>query len=300
VIKIGVIKFIEVIKLSIHLLTDSACDLPRELMEKQNITMLPLVVHIDNQDFYDTETIDSSKVYEAMRSEKVPKTSQVPPTRFQETFSRLAEEKKEAIYIAFSSELSGTYQTASMIADQVREQYPDFKLTIIDTKCASLGMGLVVLKAAELADSGIAYDELVEKIRFQAEHMEHIFTVDNLDYLARGGRVSKASAFVGGLLNIKPLLHVEDGKLVPLEKIRGRKKVLQRMVEVMKERGTDFNGQTIGISHGEDEETALFLQEKIKEQLGSDSFYISNIGSAVGAHAGPGTIALFFLNKTDK
>jgi DegV family protein with EDD domain len=187
-----------------------------------------------------------------------------------------------------------------MIADQVREQYPDFKLTIIDTKCASLGMGLVVLKAAELADSGIAYDELVEKIRFQAEHMEHIFTVDNLDYLARGGRVSKASAFVGGLLNIKPLLHVEDGKLVPLEKIRGRKKVLQRMVEVMKERGTDFNGQTIGISHGEDEETALFLQEKIKEQLGSDSFYISNIGSAVGAHAGPGTIALFFLNKTDK
>jgi DegV family protein with EDD domain len=285
---------------SIQLLTDSACDLPKELLQKENITMLPLVVHIEDEDFYDTETIDSSKVYEVMRSEKVPKTSQVPPTRFQEAFLKLAEDKKEAIYIAFSSELSGTYQTASMIADQVREQYPDFKLTIIDTKCASLGMGLVVLKAAELANGDIHYEELVEKIRFYATHMEHIFTVDNLDYLARGGRVSKASAFVGGLLNIKPLLHVQDGKLIPLEKIRGRKKVLQRMVEVMKERGNDFEGQTIGISHGEDEETALFLQEKIKEQLGCDSFYISKIGSAIGAHAGPGTIALFFLNKTSE
>jgi DegV family protein with EDD domain len=284
--------------LSIQLLTDSACDLPKELLEKQNIIMLPLVVHLEDEDFFDTETIDSSKVYEAMRSEKVPKTSQVPPTRFQETFSKLAEEKKEAVYIAFSSELSGTYQTASMIADQVREKYPNFKLTILDTKCASLGMGLVVLKAAGLVNEGVAYEALIENCRFYAAHMEHIFTVDNLDYLARGGRVSKASAFVGGLLNIKPLLHVEDGKLVPLEKIRGRKKVLQRMVEVMKERGTDFTGQSIGISHGEDEETATFLQEKIKEQLGCNSFYISKIGSAIGAHAGPGTIALFFLNKT--
>lgn len=283
--------------MSIQLLTDSACDLPREVLEEQNIMMFPLVVHLDDTDYYDKETIDSSKVYEAMRNEKVPKTSQVPPTRFQETFTRLAEEKKEAIYIAFSSELSGTYQTAMLMADQVKEQYPDFRLTIINTKCASLGMGLVVLKAAEYLKLDLPHDELVAKIQAQADHMEHIFTVDNLDYLARGGRVSKASAFVGGLLNIKPLLHVEDGKLIPLEKIRGRKKVLQRMVEVMKERGTNFSGQTVGISHGEDEETAIQLQEKIKEQLGSETFFISSIGSAVGAHAGPGTIALFFLNK---
>ncbi|MBM6617101.1 DegV family protein [Bacillus suaedaesalsae] len=283
--------------MSIQLLTDSACDLPREILQEQNIIMFPLVVHLDDTDYYDTETIDSSKVYEAMRMEKVPKTSQVPPTRFQDTFTRLAEEKKEAIYISFSSELSGTYQTAMLMAEQVREQYPDFKLTIINTKCASLGMGLVVLKAAEYAKRGYSYDELVTRTQVHANHMEHIFTVDNLDYLARGGRVSKASAFVGGLLNIKPLLHVEDGKLIPLEKIRGRKKVLQRMLEVMKERGTNFAGQTIGISHGEDEETALYLQEKIKEQLGCETFFISKIGSAVGAHAGPGTIALFFLNK---
>lgn len=184
-----------------------------------------------------------------------------------------------------------------MIADQVREEYPEFRLTIIDTKCASLGMGLVVLKAAELAESTLSYDEVVAGINDYAYHMEHIVTVDNLDYLARGGRVSKASAFVGGLLNIKPLLHVEDGKLIPIEKIRGRKKVIQRMVDVMKERGQNLQSQTIGISHGEDEETAILLQEKIKEQLGCNSFIITQIGSAIGAHAGPGTIALFFSNK---
>ncbi|KAA0546490.1 DegV family protein [Bacillus sp. BGMRC 2118] len=283
--------------MSIQLITDSACDLSKEVLDQQDIIMLPLVVHLDDTDYFDTETIDSSKVYEAMRMEKVPKTSQVPPTRFHDTFTRLAEEKKEAIYISFSSELSGTYQTSMLMAEQVREQYPDFKLTIINTKCASLGMGLVVLKAAEYVKAGLSYDEIVEKTEAHANHMESIFTVDNLDYLARGGRVSKASAFVGGLLNIKPLLHMEDGKLIPLEKIRGRKKVLQRMIDLMKERGVNFSGHTVGISHSEDEETALYLQEKIKEQLGYESFFMTNIGSAIGAHVGPGTIALFFLNK---
>jgi DegV family protein with EDD domain len=285
--------------MSIKLLTDSGCDLPKEWLENESIHLFPLVVHLDDTEFFDMESIDSSEVYEAMRGKKVPKTSQVPPTRFQETFTMLAEEKKQAIYISFSSELSGTFQTATMIAEQVKEQYPDFTLTVIDTKCASLGMGLVVLKAAELVRLGVKYDELVKSISFYAEHMEHIVTVDNLDYLARGGRVSRASAFVGGVLNIKPLLHVEDGKLIPIEKIRGRKKVLQRMIDIMKERGKDLTNQTIGVSHGEDEETAMLLQEKIKEQLGCDSFYMTQIGSAIGAHAGPGTIALFFLNKTE-
>ncbi|WP_246938639.1 DegV family protein [Bacillus pinisoli] len=279
----------------IKLLTDSACDLPKEWLENEKVHLFPLVVHLDGEDYYDMETIDSSSVFDAMKKELVPKTSQVPPTRFEETFTRFAEEKADVFYVAFSSQLSGTYQTATMMADQVKEKYPDFNITILDTKCASLGMGLVVVKAAELIRQGLSYDEVVVETTRYANQMEHIFTVDNLDYLARGGRVSKASAFVGGLLNIKPLLHMEDGKLIPLEKIRGRKKVLQRMVDLMKERGQDFTGQTIGISHGDDEETALYLKDKIKEQIGCESFMITKIGSAVGAHAGPGTIALFFL-----
>lgn len=283
--------------MTIQLLTDSGCDLTKETLVSENISLFPLVVHLDDHDYYDMETINSSQVYSAMRQEKVPKTSQVPPTRFQETFTQLAKDKKDAIYISFSSQLSGTFQTAVMIADQVKEEYPDFRLSIIDTKCASLGLGLVVLKASELAKSNLPYEEVVSEIKDYAFHMEHIVTVDDLAYLSRGGRVSKASAFVGGLLNIKPLLHVEEGKLIPIEKIRGKKKVIQRMIDVMKERGQHLDTQTIGISHGEDEETALLLQEKIKEQLGCNSFIITQIGSAIGAHAGPGTIALFFSNK---
>ena len=127
--------------------------------------------------------------------------------------------------------------------------------------------------------------------------MEHIFTVDDLQYLARGGRVSKTAAFVGGVLNIKPLLHVEDGKLIPIEKVRGRKKVLKRMIELMQERGADVQNQLIGISHGDDEQTALELKAMIEETFGCKQFFISEIGCTIGAHAGPGTIALFFLNK---
>jgi DegV family protein with EDD domain len=282
---------------TIQLLTDSSCDLPNELLQKENIHLFPLVVHLDGADYFDTETINSSRVFEAMRNEKVPKTSQVPPTRFQDIFTKLAKEKKDAIYIAFSSELSGTYQTATLMADQVRDHYPDFNLTIIDTKCASLGMGLVVLNAAKDISEGFEYEKVVQNIVKNAENMQHIFTVDNLDYLARGGRISKASAFVGGLLNIKPLLHVEDGKLIPIEKIRGRKKVIHRMVQMMRERGNNFEHNLIGISHGEDEETACLLKEKIKEEFGCEHFFITPIGSAIGAHAGPGTIALFFLNS---
>ncbi len=285
--------------MSVQLLTDSGCDLPKEWIENEGITLFPLVVHLDETDYFDMESIHSTKVFESMRNGSVPKTSQVPPTRFQDAFLKLAEEKKEAIYISFSSELSGTFQTASLIASQVKETYPEFKLTIINTKCASLGMGLVVMKATEYVRSNLSYDEIVDKITSHANSMEHVFTVDDLDYLARGGRVSKASAFVGGLLNIKPLLHVEDGKLVPIEKIRGRKKVLQRMVDIMKERGVNLSEQMIGISHGDDEATALTLKEKIKDQLGCEQFIITQIGSTIGAHAGPGTIALFFLNSTE-
>src|SRR5699024_1961026 len=140
-------------------------------------------------------------------------------------------------------------------------------------------------------------DELVQFIQFHCDHMEHLFTVEDLDFLAKGGRLSKASAFLGGLLNIKPLLHVEEGKLVPLEKIRGKKKLLKRLLDVMEERGADLASQTIGISHGDDEQLALEMKQMIEERFGTRSFYINIIGSVVASHAGPGTLAIFFLNE---
>jgi len=209
----------------------------------------------------------------------------------------MAKNKEEGIYIAFSSELSGTYQTAVMIRNQVKEEYPDFNLSIIDSKCASLGCGLVVMEAQKLAASGASFAEIERDIKFRCEHMEHLFTVDDLNHLAKGGRLSRASAFMGGLLNIKPLLNMEDGKLIPIEKHRGQKKLLRRIIEVMKERGQHFDKQTIGISHADCLELALDMKEQIKAELNVEEVVITDIGAAIGSHTGPGTIAIFFLNE---
>ncbi len=283
--------------MTIRIIADSASDLPKDFFASDMIDLIPLKVLFGDTEYEDMVTIDSSQVYDAMRSGEVVKTSQASPVFMKELFTTVAQKNETAIYVAFSSELSGTYQTAVLMQKEVMEEYPDLDLTIIDSKCASLGYGLVVKKAAEMASDGASKEELLSSVNHDISHMEHVFTVDNLDYLARGGRVSKASAFVGGLLNIKPLLHMEDGKLVPLEKIRGRKKVLRRMVEVMRDRnGFDSGEQRIGISHGDDLATAEVLKEMIKESCDCEDFTITSIGSAVGAHSGPGTIALFFLN----
>lgn len=286
--------------MTLKILTDSGSDLPLQFFNDYDVTLFSLGVHLDGQDYEDIATIHPAEVFNAMRDGKAPKTSQVSPQRFKDVFTELAKEKQAGLYIAFSSELSGTYQTAVMMRDEVKEEYPDLDLTIIDTKCASLGQGLVAKAAAELAAKGGSKEEIIELVTFYINHMVHLFTVDDLEYLARGGRVSKASAFVGGLLNIKPLLNVEDGKLVPLEKIRGKKKVSKRILELMEERGKDLSQQTIAISHGDVEEEALEYKRLFEEKFGCKSVYINMIGAAIGSHAGPGTIAIFFLNELPK
>lgn len=286
--------------MSIQIIADSACDLSSQFIKENNVELLPLIVHIDGEDYFDSVTIQSSEVYKVMREGKSPKTAQVTAQLFEEVFTKYAKQNKTCIYLSLSSELSGTYQTAVMVREQVKEEYPNFDLEVIDTKCVSLGLGLLIKHATERAMQGVSKTDILHMIEKMAPKMEHIFTVDNLDYLARGGRLSKASAFIGGLLNIKPLLHVEDGKLVPIEKLRGRKKVLKRMVEIMKERGDQLPSQTIGINHADDEESALALKDMIKEEFGIDSFVITSIGAVIGAHVGPGTLALYFLNDYNK
>ncbi|MCT2535618.1 DegV family protein [Aquibacillus koreensis] len=286
--------------MTVKIIADSACDLSKDKFDQYDIDMVSLTVQLDGNNYEDGKTIYAKTVYEAMREGKSPKTSQVTPQAFKELFEQHAKNEQASVYLAFSSELSGTYQSAKLAEQEVKEQYPNWQLEIIDTKCASTGYGLVVIRAAQLAKEGASLNEIIELSNYHAEHMEHIFTVDDLEYLLRGGRVSKTAAFIGSLLKIKPLLHVEGGKLVPLEKIRGSKKVLKRMLEVMEERGFDLKNQPIGISHGDDLERAEQLAAMIKEQFGTEEFHIEMVGSAVGAHAGPGTIALFFLNSEYK
>ncbi|WP_102692894.1 DegV family protein [Rummeliibacillus pycnus] len=279
---------------------DSACDLPKSFYEQNNVKIIPLRVQLKEQEYDDIIGVDIQEVYDAIREGELLKTSQASPERFLEEFSALGQSGDEGIYIAFSSQLSGTYSTAVMMAEQVKEKYPDLKLTIIDSKCASLGYGLLVKEAVRLREEGFSANEIAEKIRFNAQHMEHLFTVEDLNYLAKGGRLSKASAFIGGLLSIKPVLDVEDGKLIPIEKYRGRKKVFKRIIELMRERGDCLSDQVIAISHSDDLAAAEEMKALIIENFHPKAVEIHLIGSVIAAHTGTGTIAIFFLNKLVK
>ncbi|WP_106498044.1 DegV family protein [Lentibacillus sp. Marseille-P4043] len=286
--------------MNVKILADSACDLSEQYYNEFDIEMVSLTVQLNEKEYKDGKEISPKTIYDAMRQGKSPKTSQVSPQSFKTIFTSYTEANQPLIYFAFSSELSGTYQAAKMIEQEIKEENPDAPIHVIDTKCASIGYGLVVLRAAQLAKNGASTEEILATGEYVAAHMEHIFTVDDLEYLYRGGRVSKTAAFVGSLLKIKPILHVDDGKLIPLEKIRGSKKLLGRIIEIMEKRGTDLENQVIGISHGDDLERAEKLADMIKQKFNPKDVIIEMVGSVIGAHSGPGTIALFFLNENDK
>lgn len=286
--------------MTVKILTDSACDLPEDVIKEYDIDVMPIIVIDDDTEYLDNVTIKPKTLYDNMRKGKVYKTSQIPVNTFQDKFEEIAKEGRSTIYIAFSSGLSATYQSAVLTRDNLKEEYPDLDITIVDSKAASLGHGLLVHKAAKMAKEGKSKEEILNMLSFYIDSIEHIFTVDDIEYLFRGGRVTRTQAFLGGLLNIKPILEVtKDGKLRPLEKIRGKGKVLKRMLELMKQRskGADLSLQTIGISHGDNLDNALKLKNMIEEKYGCKDFIINHIGCAIGAHSGPGTIALFFLNK---
>lgn len=283
--------------MNVKIITDSACDLPNDIIEKYDIDVIPLVVYMNDKEYQDNVDIKPDELFKFMREGGVAKTAQVTYESFDFIFRKYIDSNKPCVYISFSSELSGTYQTAKIVEQDIKEEYPDFDLTVIDTKAASLGFGLIVYLTALIAENGASKEEVINRILYCKEHMEHIFTVEDLEYLYRGGRVSKTAAFIGSVLNIKPILDVEDGKLIPLEKARGRKKSLTRMIEMVGERGDRLHEQIVAISHGDDLETALSVKAKLEEKFNIKEFVIRDVGCAIGAHSGPGTLAIFFLNK---
>ncbi|NLY84857.1 MAG: DegV family protein [Tissierellia bacterium] len=288
--------------MAIKILSDSGCDLPKEIIEEYNVDILPIIVNKDDKEYLDGVTIQAKEVYDGMRRGEVFKTAQIPPHAFKDKFLEYAKNGETVIYLAFSSGLSGTYQTALFVKESILEQYPDFDLEIIDTKAASGGFGLIVYHIARMAKEGKSKEEILEAIEFYKDNIQHIFTVDDMEYLFRGGRVTRTQAFLGGLLSIKPVLTVVDGKLVPLEKARGKNKVFKIMLDLMRERAKEANlkEQLICITHGDDLEGAMKFKELIKEEFGSESFLINMIGAAIGAHSGPGTLSIFFFKRNSK
>ncbi|MGM0438498.1 MAG: DegV family protein [Bacillota bacterium] len=280
------------------IIVDSACDLPEKILNKYDIEVLPFNIHIGDKSYKDGLEITVDELYTALREEKNPKTSQISPEDVQKVFNKNAEAGNDLIYISFSSKMSGAYQLANWIADEVKSKYENINIDVLDSKAGSVATGIIAYKAALLLEKGKKREFIIEKINFWANHIEHIFMLDDLKTLVQGGRISKTQSFIGNILNIKPILYVNDGKIELLQKARGTKKAITKIIEFVKDKSYDLKKQLIGIAHADDPEQAEILQEEI-EKLGGEIFCIEKIGSVLGAHLGIGGIGVFFLNKKE-
>ena len=279
--------------------TDTTADLPAEYIEKYGIPLMSLTYTIEGNTYNWENQLPVKDFYAMMRNGSLPTTSQVNPEEAGELFEKiLTEQDVDILHIAFSSGLSGTYNSARIAAEELAEKYPDRKVIVVDSLCASLGEGLLVHKALKMKEAGKTLEETAAWVEENKLHVVHNFTVDDLFHLYRGGRVSKTVAFVGSIINIKPLLHVDnEGHLVPLSKVRGRKKSLISLVDAMETQIGSWRDKNdvVFISHGDVEEEAQFVANLVKERFGIDSFLINHVGSTIGAHSGPGTMALFYM-----
>lgn len=283
--------------------TDTTSDLPSDYISKHNITVLPLTYVLEGITYTQDNGLGFSEFYEKMKNGSMPTTSQVNPSQAKEIFEKLNKDGFDILHIAFSSALSGSYSSANIAAEEMREEYPECKIIVVDSLCASLGEGLLIHKAVMQKELGKTIEEVVEWIEENKLHICHNFTPMDLFHLYRGGRVSKTAAILGTMINVKPILHVDnEGRLIPISKVRGRKKSLITLVDNMEKQIGSYVGENkrdgVFIGHGDTKEDAQFVADLIKERFGIESFLIEYVGPVVGAHTGPGILALFFMGES--
>lgn len=281
----------------VKIIVDSTCDLPEEVIHRYSLKILPLRVYLKDKEFLDKITIKVEEVYNAMKNGIFPKTSQPSPIYIHELFKNYASKGYDFIYLSFSSKLSGTYQTAYMIVEDLKKKYPNVNMKVIDSKAGSAATGLIAMQAAKLAEADVNFNTIVNVVKELSQHIEHIFTISNLHWLIKGGRISKSSAMIGDLLKIKPILQVFEGAMNVTNKVRGRKKALKTITNIVEEKIKKFPNQIIGISHADDIEMATKLKEMMEARLGEKQVIISKIGSVLGSHLGLGGVGVFFFNK---
>ena len=284
-----------------QIITDSTADLTPALIRDLDVQVIPLCYMMEGKTYHNIPgggEMDEPAFYAKLRAGSVSTTTQVNSEEFLHVFTPLLEAGQDVLYIAFSSGLSGTCQSALLARKELKERFPDRKLEVFDSLCASMGEGLLVYHAAKLRREGKSLEEVLSWLKENALRLCHWFTVDDLNHLKRGGRVSTATALVGTILGIKPVLHVDnEGHLIPVTKVRGRKQSLDALVKRMEDTVEDPAGQTVFISHGDCLDDARYVERQIREKLGVEQVEIGYIGRVIGAHSGPGTVALFFLGK---
>lgn len=281
--------------------TDATVDLPREDIERYEIQMLPMAYRLGGQESFYDGSWDEARVcafYERLRGGEMATTSQIAPGTYEEFFTPWLEKGMDILYVSFSSGLSGTYQSATVASQMLMERFPDRKVIAVDSLGATFGEGLAVLHAAQNREQGISIEENAEQVRGRVLRNVHWFTVDDLMFLKRGGRISAATAILGTTLQIKPVMHVDDeGHLIPVEKAQGRRASLKALARKMRDTGVDLEKQTVYIGHGDARADAEFLADTIRKTMTVGGIHIGTISPIIGAHSGPGTIALFFIGS---
>lgn len=278
--------------------TDNTADLPYTYYKEHDMEYMYLTYQLEGITYGKENELDCKEFYSKMRNGSMPTTSQVNAEEAKEILRPILEEGYDILHLAFSSGLSGSYNSVRLAAEELREEFPERKIIVVDSLCASLGEGLFVDKAVTLKEEGKSLEENAAWLEKYKTNFCHVFTVDDLFHLHRGGRVSKVAAVVGTMINLKPLLHVDnEGHLVPVSKVRGRKKSLAGLVNMMEERVGSWKDKNtkIFISHGDCQEDAEYVAKLVKERFGYDTFLINTIGATIGTHSGPGTVALFFM-----
>ena len=278
--------------------SDTTCDLPESYTNEHEIEIIPLYYNMEGVVYGDEINLSPSEFYAHMRRGKMPTTMACNPEAVEKCFRKYLDKGLDVLHIAFSSALSSSYNTAAVIARDLSEEYKDNKVIVIDSKCASMGEGLYVYKAVCNRDNNMSIDENAAWLEENKSHFCHQFTVDDLHHLHRGGRVSKATAIIGTMINVKPVLHVDDeGQLISLSNVRGRKKALNTLVDNMERECKNYKNDIVFISHGDCLDDAQYVAELIKKQLCIQNFMINYVCPTVGAHSGPGTLALFFMGE---
>ena len=287
--------------MGIKIITDSSCDLAREYIDDNNIGLLSLVLNLNGKVVKDDlgKTLSYKDFYGQMREGATPTTSQVNAHEFEEEFLEHVKNGDSIICITISSALSGTFNSANIAKNNILEEYPDAKILLVDSLSVASGQGLLVVKACEMRDRGANAEAIVTWLEENKKKIIHSFVVDSLSHLKRGGRISGATAAIGGLLNIKPSLYIDnDGKVAQGEKIKGKKKVLRFLVNEVKEKATNNENETLYICHGDCLEDAKALKNMILEEVKFKNVVINYVGNVIGAHAGAGVLAVLFLGES--
>lgn len=277
---------------------NSTVDLPKEWLEERNIPVVPLRYTIDGQTYEDMSGLTAKEFFDKLREGKMSVTSQVNPEEARAALEPFLKEGKDILHLAFSSGLSGTCNSMKIAGEELKEEYPEAKIIVIDTLCACLGEALLLYKALQQKEAGKTIEETAAWVEENKLHICHDVTVDDLNHLHRGGRVSKATAVVGTMVKIKPIIHMDDnGKLQVVGKERGRKKSLNKIVDMAVEQSEGWDNDIIMITHGDCIEDAEYVAGLVREKMGIDNILINNIGTVIGSHTGPGVVAVFCMGN---